>query len=130
MTNAEILEAAKAKIEAARKGEPLSVAVPKMLSEFGVALEESGDSFRLSNSEGNASLDFRIEGKNAIERRKKAAQLHLMVGKAIETMQTCEAKNPLLQQCSAYADTDMIASYGYRELKIDDSMFGDTVIAS
>lgn len=92
-----------------------------MLSEFGVALEESGDSFRLSIPKETLPSEFKIEGEKRGRTQKKAAQLHLMVGKAIETMQTCEAKNPLLQQCSAYADTDMIVSYGYRELKINDS---------
>lgn len=130
MTNAEILSAAKSKIEKAKQGESLAVKVPKLLSEFGVALEENGKRFRLSDSKGGVALDFEIQGKTAFERQKKAAQLHYMVGRAIETMRTCEVKNPLLIECRAYSDIDPIVSYGYRELKIDDRLFGDTVIAS
>lgn len=131
MTNAEILAFAKAKIEKAKQGEPLAVKIPKLLSEFGVALEEkNGKTFRLSDSKGGVSLDFEIQGKTAFERQKKAAQLHLMIGRAIETMRTCEAKNPLLAECRAYSDIDPVVSYGYRELKIDDKLFGDSVIAS
>lgn len=123
MTNAEILEAAKLKIEAANKGEPLRAMVPKMLSEFGVALEEDGKKFRLVNSGGKETLEFEIDGKTQLERQTKAAQLHLVVGKAVEIMRTCEAKHPLMAQCKAYSDIDPIVSYGYRELKIDDALF-------
>ncbi len=130
MTNAEILSVAKAKIEKAKRGEPLAARIPKLLSEFGVALEENGKHFRLSDSKGGAHLDFEIQGKTTLERQKKAAQLHYLVGRAIETMRACEAKNPLLAECRAYSDIDPIVSYGYRELKIDDKLFGDTVIAS
>lgn len=130
MTNAEIFETAKAKFEKTNKGEPLHEHVPKLLSAFGVALEEDGKTFRLVNSGSKDAIEFGIEGKTTLERRKKAAQLHLMIGKAIETMRTCEAKHPLMAECRAYSDTDPILSYGYRELKIDDSLFGDSVIAS
>lgn len=123
MNNAEIFEAAKVKIEAANKGEPLRVMVPKMLSEFGVALEEDGSKFRLVNSSGKETLEFEIDGKTRLERQTKAAQLHLVVGKAVEMMRTCEAKHPLMAQCKAYSDIDPIVSYGYRELKIDDALF-------
>lgn len=130
MNNAEIFEAAKAKLEAAAKREPLATMVPKMLSEFGVALEEDGKKFRLVNSSGKETLEFEIDGKTQLERRTKAAQLHLVVGKAVEMMRTCEAKHPLMAQCKAYSDIDPIVSYGYRELKIDDALFGDSVVAS
>lgn len=130
MTSAEILSAAKAKFETAHKGESLRTMVPKMLSEFGVALEENGSTFRLVNSSGGEVLEFEIDGKTKLERQTKAAQLHLVVGKAVEIMRTCEAKHPLMAECKAYSDIDPIVSYGYRELKIDDALFGDSVVAS
>ncbi|MFZ3232163.1 MAG: hypothetical protein WA194_01245 [Patescibacteria group bacterium] len=130
MTSAEILGAAKAKFETAHKGESLRTMVPKMLSEFGVALEENGSTFRLVNSSGGEVLEFEIDGKTKLERQTKAAQLHLVVGKAVEIMRTCEAKHPLMAECKAYSDIDPIVSYGYRELKIDDALFGDSVVAS
>lgn len=131
MANAEILAAAKAKIEKENKGAPLHDHVPKLLSEYGVALEEDGEIFRLVDSANEGKpLVFRIEGKTAFERQKKAAQLFLVVGRAMETMRTCEIKHPLMAECRAYSDTDPIASYGYRELKVDDKLFGDSVIAT
>lgn len=130
MTNAEILAAAKAKIESANGGESLKAVVPKMLSEFGVALEENGKTFRLTNSGGGEVLEFEIDGKTKLERQTKAAQLHLVVGKAVEIMRSCEARHPLMAECKAYSSADPIVSYGYRELKIDDALFGDSVVAS
>lgn len=130
MTNAEMLDAAKRKLEKENKGAPLVDHVPKLLSEYGVALEEDGENFRLVDSFDGKSLNFRIEGTTAYERRKKAAQLFLVVGRAMETMRTCETRHPLMVECRAYADADRIASYGYRELKVDDKLFGDSVVAT
>ena len=101
-----------------------------MLSEFGVGLEENGNVFRLTNSGGGETLEFEIDGKTKLERQTKAAQLHLVVGKAVEIMRSCEARHPLMAECKAYSSTDPIVSYGYRELKIDDALFGDSVVAS
>ncbi|MDQ1343556.1 MAG: hypothetical protein QG650_275, partial [Patescibacteria group bacterium] len=130
MASAEILEAARAKFEKAHGGATLREGVPKLLSEYGVALEENGKKFRLVDSGSGGAMEFAIEGKTAYERQKKAAQLFLVVGKAMETMRTCEARHPLMAECRAYSSVDPIASYGYRELKIDDKLFGDTVVAS
>jgi hypothetical protein len=130
MASAEILEAARMKFEKARGGMTLREGVPKLLSEYGVALEENGKNFRLVDSGNGNVMEFAIEGKTAYERQRKAAQLFLVVGKAMETMRTCEARHPLMAECRAYSSTDPIVSYGYRELKIDDRLFGDTVIAS
>lgn len=133
MNPAEIFAAAEKKTETPQ-GEPLREYVPKILSEYGIALEESDSKFRLVESKSGATLEFAISGKSVAERRKKAAQMHLVVGKAMEIMRACEAKSPLLTECRAYSDVDPIVSFGYQELKIDDKFFPfegrDTVVAS